>query len=214
MQFSDHKRGFTLIELVVVIGIISVLSGLVLHIQGGMEERRRIAQAKGELALLTVALESYRMHYGDYPQITVEQANGFGPLLYGSLLGELGPDGSPLMVTPRQLFLDGSKVSIWDIEKGMEVNPRIVMAEGRLISGDPEWRQRRLVDPWGNPYVYRYGNDAGGWESVGYVLLSLGPSGGVALDRGEEEEGMIPRSGVITKGYFEQGETYDNLIAD
>jgi general secretion pathway protein G len=56
------KRGFTIIELLIVIAVISILIGLALPRFRGMQEEGNIAKAKGELRTLQTALESYYIH--------------------------------------------------------------------------------------------------------------------------------------------------------
>ncbi len=60
-------RGFTLIELVVVIIVLGLLAGLVApQIFGRVSEARSVA-ARTQLELLGVALDSYRLDNGSYP---------------------------------------------------------------------------------------------------------------------------------------------------
>src|SRR5438132_865984 len=58
-----HKRpytGFTLIELVVVFGLILVLSGLVLSTVGYVRKKGARARAETEIAAMAAALEGYK----------------------------------------------------------------------------------------------------------------------------------------------------------
>ena len=62
------KRGFTIIELLIVIAVISILIGIALPRFRGMQEEGKIAQAKGELRTLQTAVESYYIHNSNtYP---------------------------------------------------------------------------------------------------------------------------------------------------
>jgi len=56
------KKGFTIIELLIVIAIISILVGLILPRFKGMQDEGNIAKAKGELRTLETAVESYYIH--------------------------------------------------------------------------------------------------------------------------------------------------------
>jgi len=65
------RRGFTLIELVVVIIVLGLLAGLVgPRILGRLSEAKT-ATARTQIELLGVALDSYRLDNGNYP--TTEQ---------------------------------------------------------------------------------------------------------------------------------------------
>ncbi len=62
------KRGFTIIELLIVIAVISILIGIALPRFKGMQEEGNIAKAKGELRTLQTAVESYYIHNNNaYP---------------------------------------------------------------------------------------------------------------------------------------------------
>ena len=62
-----RRRGFTLIELVVVIIVLGLLAGLVApQIFGRVSEARDVA-AKTQMATLGAALDSYRLDNGAYP---------------------------------------------------------------------------------------------------------------------------------------------------
>lgn len=56
------KRGFTLIELMIVIAVIAILVGISLPHFKGMRDEGNMAKAAGELRSLATAIESYRIH--------------------------------------------------------------------------------------------------------------------------------------------------------
>jgi prepilin-type N-terminal cleavage/methylation domain-containing protein len=60
---------FTLIELLAVIVVISLLTGIVISGISAVRQRSNAARARVELAALANALEDYKRHYGDYPQL-------------------------------------------------------------------------------------------------------------------------------------------------
>src|SRR5256884_728487 len=63
-----HYNAFTLIELVVVVGLILVLTGLVLSTVGYAQKKGARARAETEIAAMSAACESYKADNGTYPR--------------------------------------------------------------------------------------------------------------------------------------------------
>ncbi|MFA6320603.1 MAG: type II secretion system protein [Candidatus Omnitrophota bacterium] len=62
------KKGFTIIEILIVIAVIGILAGLALPRFRGMQDEANIAKSNRELKTVQAALESYAMHNsGNYP---------------------------------------------------------------------------------------------------------------------------------------------------
>jgi general secretion pathway protein G len=59
MKFN---RGFTLVELLVVISVIAILLGIIIPRFKGMQEEANRSKAKAELKTLQVAVESWYIH--------------------------------------------------------------------------------------------------------------------------------------------------------
>ena len=105
-----HKRrynGFTLIELVLVVGIIAVLAGLVLSTVGYARKKGARARAETEIAAMSAACENYKADNGVYPRecATTSQLNSatdgnpadYAPAsryMYGELTGDRNFDGT------------------------------------------------------------------------------------------------------------------------
>lgn len=145
-------RGSTLIELLTVIGIISVLAGVIIGVGGGAAKRGQVARAKAELATLSAALESYRRQYGDYPE------TGGADILLQSLIGKLGPTGQSV---DGRAHLDLARFK----------------TAGALDPFDDSAAQ--LVDPWEQPYRYAF-KSAAPWTNPSFVLYSIGKDGSAA----------------------------------
>jgi len=164
--------GFTLIELMAVLGTIALLIGLAIGLGPGLAERTARLRAEADLSVLMSALESYRQSFGDYPQTgscpTSEGSGGTAleataeAKLLNALLGRLGPT---LRAVRHRAF----------------VHPdRLATASGRPLergSFEGPWPDA-FADPWGRPYVYAYRvSSSARWDADGYILYSRGPDG-------------------------------------
>jgi len=97
---STTKRAFTLIELVVVVGIITVLTGLVLSTISYARKKGAMARAGTEIAALSAACENYKADNGIYPTGSntnnLNAQTSFNPSAYQAasqyLYGELSGD--------------------------------------------------------------------------------------------------------------------------
>jgi len=144
------RAGFTLLELLAVLGVIAILAGIVLGVARRATASGHEARARAELAVIAGALEAYRREQGDYPR-TDDAA-----LLGQALLGRRDPDGRAIATSP---------VLEWQ---------KLTWAEARDPRTDPA---ARLLDPWGRPYRYAYRVPPAGWSNSGFVLYSAGPDG-------------------------------------
>jgi prepilin-type N-terminal cleavage/methylation domain-containing protein len=160
-----RQRAFTLIELLTVIAIVGVLSAIVIGVGRRATESGKIARAKAELAALSAALESYKRHFGDYPQIVSDSApadTASGERLYAALNGQRGPLLGSSAFSQRQ---------------------RVFVSTAAFTLADPvaaETATNLFLDPWGNPYRYCYTPGAA-WKNPGFVLFSAGPDGDTTL---------------------------------
>ncbi len=67
IQSLGARRGFTLIEMMLVVTIIAILAGLTLAAMSGVNQRAARDRTRGEIAAISDALESYRQQMGIYP---------------------------------------------------------------------------------------------------------------------------------------------------
>ena len=80
-----NERGFTLIELMVVIVILGILAGLIIPKIMGRPDEARAAKAKMQIESMETALKLYKLDNGNYP--TTEQ--GLQALVQAPAVGGL-----------------------------------------------------------------------------------------------------------------------------
>ncbi len=130
MRRYKGKMGFTLMELLVVITIIAILTGLLLPAVVRIKEKARITKAAATIEALKVALSMFHQDYGYYPpsyEGSQRNGNSFNPAFNTTLV-------EALMSTDR----NGPYYEF----KGSD----IVYQSGTT---DPVY-----LDPWGNAYIY------------------------------------------------------------
>jgi len=78
ISFLKSKNGFTIIELMIVVSLISLLSGIVLSVvnSGKQQKRAQDATNLSSLTKLASAIESYYYGEGQYPAKSTSDPNG------------------------------------------------------------------------------------------------------------------------------------------
>lgn len=66
------RRGFTLVEIMLVVIIIGVLAAMVIPRFAGRTEQAKIARVKSDLAAIGLALDLYELDLGQYPKSLAE----------------------------------------------------------------------------------------------------------------------------------------------
>lgn len=199
---SSHRssRGFTLIEILLVIAVIGILASITFGVSNGIRDAQNRARAKSELAVLSQSIEQFKLRKGDFPW--TRGAESAEEILVKALLGwkefeRSGGDADfrDITVVPRdgpKSFIDTAQFLVTAVDD----------PEKRLPTENTT-RPTDLVfmDPWGEPYVYEY-KDTDAWENFGYVLYSKGPDG-VHI--------AVSADGVVTRANRQSDENLDNI---
>jgi len=131
----SSSRGFTLAELLVVVGIIALLSGLIMATFRGLMARQMLNDAIADIEQIRAALEAYERAWGDYPPCSdpkLHRPNVGNALLVACLSGD-------------------STLPVGDPRRGPFVKEYTLRDKSRI-----RWVGNLLlwVDPWENPYIY------------------------------------------------------------
>jgi len=101
---SAATTGFTLIEVLVVVAIIGVLTGILIAAASGVRDSASKARVKLQFAQWASAIEAFRSEYGQYPQLGASNkinggeqgGSGGGEHLFHDILAGRRRDGQPL----------------------------------------------------------------------------------------------------------------------
>lgn len=221
--------GFTLIELMTVMAILVILAGFGIGAIVGAKQRTAVARAKAELAHLSLALEAYKRHYGDYPETGPSAANAqkvtlpasgvsTGPglattpaKLFNALIGVYGPTNFNARLN-GPTFVDVSKLTLEVPFSSSTLTTTNTLATFAVPTGTPPTKtpvNNAFVDPWGNRYLYFYyaAGGAARWQAPAYVLYSTGPDGLSTVLPGAT-------TGTFTGTTQTSSDNADNIYAD
>ncbi len=168
-------RGFTLVELLTVVTIIVILSGMVMGVSGFVQRKAAIDKAKTQLELFNLKITEYMTDSGGFlPPTSEEDVEArSGLIIYRMLYGDgIGADG--IAGTADDGALDGrpdegAVVYLADLDPNNN-NQNMINKRGGEVPVE-------LVDPWGNPWRFRNQKGDPSQENPDFDLWSTGPDG-------------------------------------
>jgi prepilin-type N-terminal cleavage/methylation domain-containing protein len=139
MTSRRRSRGFTLIELMIVMAVIAILVGIILPSFKGMKNEALYSKVQGDLRTLQTAVESFSIHHNQ--QFPVMGPGWQDQLLNSSprLIDKIMTDPFSPTNEPYQYMLIGTNYAIWSA--GLKKT-------GKVLSIDPQTgKVRDLNDP-------------------------------------------------------------------
>jgi prepilin-type N-terminal cleavage/methylation domain-containing protein len=157
----NNKKSFTLIEMMMVLGIIAILFGIGTAVFTVATGKSEIAKAKSEIAQLTAAVEMYYDRWGQYPLASGADVND--EFNFGQWLSKVAPKSDGWgKDDKRPMFIKFD-------EQGYDVDD----------ADYDEWDASATVvnDPWGTPYGYSYNA-----STNSFIIYSVGTFNGIDGD--------------------------------
>jgi type II secretory pathway pseudopilin PulG len=190
-----HSAAFSVVEVLVVMGVIILLAGISFGMIAGIQSARMKSIAQAEIILIERALANFNAEYGDYPITEGIENNAI--TLSKALLGWKNfQRKSNKMVDLTDIPYDGIQAFI---------DPSKFIYQGEMPKSSEEMpRNIKLVDPWGQPYVYAY-KDSEEWDNFSFVLYSKGP---------DSSDTPLPKDGVINNSFKKLAKNIDNIYLE
>ncbi len=166
---TSSRRGraaFTLIELMAVITIIVILASLVVGGMSFVRDRQDKERAKVQMALLSKALEDYKLDNGAYPATTDKT---------GTFTGTAGTGTSSILFNALYYVPATANTKIYV----PELDPA---SSKQGWTTTPAGAASPILDPWGNQYCYRTATNPSGTANTAtsnpdFDLWSMGKDG-------------------------------------
>lgn len=177
-QRPCSKHGFTLLEIIASVSVMAIIMTMLAMGLGGVLPASKSKRANADIIRIQQALEAYQGVFGGYPKnMTVAGLSTMEEILFNALAGRLAPNGR---FGNFKSFMDRSS-----LEFANGSFPIAGEAAGPVLN--------TIIDPWGNPYQYRYDPDGESWENFNYVLFSAGPDGAFAevTSAGQKDEDAV-----------------------
>ena len=234
---SPRRAGFTLVELLVVIAVIAILATITFGLFKAANNGRNKSKSKGEIQAISMAAQSYRKAYGDFPGCATGTDERYRRDLLDQLLGRrllrfVNAGAPPALVAFDDAALPGGGNR--QMRSFLSVDDVTTNDDAQISAND--WRGgnaacREFVDAWGNPYDYRYRvlssqSNFLQWRSPNFLLVSCSvnfvepavqgeaPALDEYWDPAPSGGSTMTRSGIVQASYLDESGSNGPFRAD
>ena len=214
-SFPQKRSAFTLIEILVVISILVGLAALTFSLAGPVKNSIMTTKAKSQIEKLSLALNSFKSRYGDYPMPEGNAGdNEWAQLLIDSVRGD------------KILVRRNGKIAMIRYNEGRASAERVPFIEGlsefNLDEEDNPDDAKQILDPWENLFQYRYNVISGGklgqrWDAPTFLLISAGAEFNEPVTTEDFFVGDMEKTGLFetdssSANYYYEDVRADNLV--
>ena len=194
-----NKRGFTLIEIVIVLAVIAVIAAFLTPLISGYTEKARILRATNDCKVIAEAVMNFYKDVRAFPIYVATPLSGSNAAI--QVLYTDGNDAGASGATGTTTWLTGNRDALQNhLEKGLTSS-----GQSYPTSGPFSWKGPYLTDfkpdPWGTRYYinasqfYNPGNNA-------VWVLSAGPNNIIETNFTQSASGAtLPSLGGDDIGY-------------
>ena len=180
------NKGFTLIELAVVLAVIAVLAAILTPLVTSYIDQARVTRAQNDVRALAQAYNLHKRDTGQYPLYSNDTDSDLDLASTESQQGE----GN----TPGLVGVGWTLGSTGDIDEHLNTNKLALAtsARGGRVAYRGPYVDLITADPWGNAYVINSNNMDRASSNLGYVV-SAGPDGNI--DTARDQTGQLTVGG-------------------
>ena len=195
----QNKKGFTLVEILVGVGILAMLAAGMWVAVGSTQTKKLKNKAETEITLLEAAMNEYRTDNGGllpFGRVDEESSN----IMYQALSCDYDGDGEPDDENGVTRMPYCPTFTVIKNTKAAEQGEGIPVLRASIRTKEKGKRKMLvIVDPWGKPYRYRLGCEAeddkgktGQGINADFDIFSQGPDGlGDSTNKAGENEDNI-----------------------
>jgi len=169
---TASNNGFSLIELMVMVLMVVVLTGLVLGTTGYMHKKAIQVKCEAQFAVMGFAIEAYKSDHGHYPRIYAGQPQPAGGSSILDVIAwkndSLKKDGATSIARALRLGLNDYRKTYINVSMAGQ-SKFMVNEEGRIVQSGKAGSMpgaERLANPAGKIYNYTYpgANNVGSYD--------------------------------------------------